>query len=204
MVDVSRLLITISGGEFESLSKEIIEREKKKDFKSIHHFGSIPGTIITRPGVPDVYYITHDDKIAYVSSTAERRQQKFYDDVVKSVDKIKELKTFKKRLCIAFFNDEPDPSVLDKCRKYCQDSDCEFEYYTNSKIADLLNEDYQDLREKYFEIPQDKEEEECQEVPSEKICPFCGNVARLISYDNEICLAEYRCKYCEEEHQQHY
>ncbi|WP_394532881.1 hypothetical protein C1N83_28160 (plasmid) [Priestia aryabhattai] len=142
------MLSNLSGGELQKLAQEFLVKEN--NWNKISHYGAVEGSVQTRKGIPDIWLET-DTEIIFVSATGDKAKGKLLKDIRKSLKAFSNIKSSKKKRCIAFLNYDPNPNEVDECKNACKNK-AEFEYLTNNYIAKKLCDEYHDLRLHYLGI----------------------------------------------------
>jgi hypothetical protein len=148
------LLKKLDSGSLESLAFDLLQREHK-DWVNCVHPGKVEGTNKTRKGVPDIYCYTKNENLVYISVTSNSSKNKIFDDVLKSINKLKKNNKVNNSICVAFLNYEPRDDEIVMCKELCKDNNSEFIFYNNSKVSKMLDfYEFQDIRSKYLNIPE--------------------------------------------------
>lgn len=148
------LLRKLDSGELENLAFDLLRRVHT-DWVNFVHRGILEGTSKTRKGVPDIYCYTHDNNLVYISVTSDSSKNKIFNDLLKSINKLKKIDKANNSICIAFLNFEPKDEEIDECIKLCKENNSKFIFYNNSKVSRMLDSyEFQDLRNKYLKIPE--------------------------------------------------
>jgi hypothetical protein len=141
----------LSSGELQRLAVELLPR-LYKDWGTVHQSGTVEGTLKTRKGTPDAWCERTDESYVYIQATGDPQKGKILDDLKKSIKKLVTIDANEGALCIAFLNFDPQNEEIEECKKLVKKHNCYFEYYTNSEIANLLDNKHTDLRYKYLRI----------------------------------------------------
>ncbi len=148
------LLGKLDSGELENLAFDLLQRVHKNWINFVHR-GIVEGTNKTRKGVPDIYCYTENDNLVYVSVTSDSSKDKVFDDVLKSINKLKKNNKINNSICVAFLNFEPKDEEINRCMYLCKKNNSEFIFYSNSKVSRMLDSyEFQDIRCKYLSIPE--------------------------------------------------
>lgn len=148
------LLGKLDSGELENLAFDLLRRVHN-DWINFVHTGAQEGTNKTRKGVPDIYCYTEDNNLVYISVTTDSSKDKVFDDVSKSVNKLKKNNKVNNSICVAFLNFEPKDEEINRCMELCKRNNSEFIFYNSSKVSRLLDSyEFQDIRSKYLGIPE--------------------------------------------------
>ncbi|WP_127191227.1 hypothetical protein [Paenibacillus anaericanus] len=145
------MLRSLSAGELQQFSVELLPR-LYSDWGHVTQSGTVE-TLKTRKGTPDAFCERSDESMVYIQSTGDTAKGKMYEDLKKSVKQLIELDLNEGALCISFLSYDPQADEVTACKKLCRTHQCEFKFYSNSIISDLLDSNHHDLRYKYLKIP---------------------------------------------------
>ncbi|WP_145949503.1 hypothetical protein [Paenibacillus sp. Y412MC10] len=145
------LLRNLSAGELQLLAYDLLP-QLYEDWQRLQMSGGMEGTSKTRKGTPDAWCERDNETLVYIQATADTSKGKIHEDLEKSIEQLKSLKKNKGALCIAFLSFDPQSDEIEKCKEYAKDNNCSFDYYSNSKISELLDEDFPELKEKYLDL----------------------------------------------------
>ncbi|MGV2967164.1 hypothetical protein [Paenibacillus sp. AGC30] len=151
-VDHTKIFIkNLSAGELQQLAYDLLP-QLYNGWQGLQMSGGVEGTFKTRKGTPDAWCDREDGTLVYIQATADPSKGKIYEDLEKSIEKLKSIKKNKDALCIAFLSFDPQSDEIEKCKKYAEDNECGFDYFSNSNISGLLDKNYRELREKYLNL----------------------------------------------------
>jgi hypothetical protein len=141
----------LSSGELQRLAVELLSR-LYTDWGTVHQSGTVEGTLKTRKGTPDAWCERMDDSYVYIQATGDPQKGKILEDLKKSIKKLVTIEANENALCIAFLSFDPQTEEIEECKKLAKKHNCSYEYYSNSTIANLLDNEHNDLRYKYLKI----------------------------------------------------
>lgn len=153
MLDITKTLLrNLGAGDLQNLAFDILPMVYQDWKKPLIHNGICEGGNRTRKGIPDIWGERLDSSLIYIQATADSSKGKMFGDLQKSVDKLVEQGLNDGALCISFLSYEPQPEEVAQCRYYCTINSCGFEFFSNGKVAHLLDQEYNYLRQKYLGV----------------------------------------------------
>lgn len=153
MLDITKTLLkNVGAGDLQNLAQELLPHLYSDWELPLVHNGICEGGNRTRKGTPDIWGKRKNTSLVFIQATADSTKGKMFGDLEKSVNELVKMGRNKDALCIAFLSYEPHPSEVTQCEEYCKINSCEFEYYSNGKVSELLDQNYNLLRNKYLGI----------------------------------------------------
>ncbi|MEW4425891.1 hypothetical protein AB1I68_00185 [Paenibacillus pabuli] len=151
-MELTKILIkSLSAGELQRLACDLLP-QLYTDWQGLQMSGGVEGTSKTRKGTPDAWCERENGTLVYIQATADPSKGKIYEDLEKSILKLKSINKNNDALCIAFLSFDPQSDEIEKCKKYAKDNNCSFDYYSNFNVSGLLDENYPELKEKYLNL----------------------------------------------------
>lgn len=139
------ILRSTSSGELQRLALNMM-KEEFKEWKDYSYSGGCEGTNKTRKGTPDIWCRDQNDNLIYIQVTCDSTKGKMYEDTEKSVESLKELNKNKGATCVSYVSFDPQIEEYEKCKKLCEDNECNYILYKNQRISELLKTKYQVMK----------------------------------------------------------
>ncbi|KUP22528.1 hypothetical protein [Paenibacillus sp. DMB5] len=151
------------------------------NWKGINKSGGVEGTNKTRKGTPDAWCEREDGTLVYIQATGDPKKGKIIDDLNKSLNQLKSLDKNVGALCIAFLNFDPQNVEIEMCKVKAKEYECEFKFYSNSKISKLLQDNFPEIVKKYLPVHSSEVKKVFEEICS-VLSTLKGNYQALYKY----------------------
>lgn len=151
MLDITKTLLkNLGAGDLQNLAQELLPNLYLDWEIPLIHNGICEGGNRTRKGTPDIWGERKNSTLVFIQATADHAKGKMFGDLKKSVDELIKIGRNQGALCIAFLSYEPHPGEVTQCEEYCNSNSCVFEFYSNGKVSELLDQKFNQLRNKYL------------------------------------------------------